>query len=64
MWGHLKSLMYESPIESAEVLVARLSAAVGEVRNTPGVFHRVRESLLRRCTTSIVSNGECFGQLL
>ena len=62
--GHLKSLMYESPIESAEVLVARLSAAAGEVRDTPGVFQRVRESLLRRCTVCIASNGECFEQLL
>lgn len=64
LWGHLKSLMYETPIESAEELVARLSAAAGEVRDTSGVFQRVRESLLRRCTACIASNGQCFEQLL
>ena len=56
--------MYETPIESAEELVARLSAAAGEVRDTPGVFQMVRESLLRRCTACIASNGQCFEQLL
>ncbi|GBN34306.1 hypothetical protein AVEN_257911-1 [Araneus ventricosus] len=32
LWGHLKSLVYESPIDSDEDLVARISVAAGAVR--------------------------------
>ena len=62
LWEHLKILMYEFPIESAEVLVD--GPALREMRDNPGVLQRVRESLLRRCTACITSNGECFEQLL
>ncbi|GBN39691.1 hypothetical protein AVEN_129168-1 [Araneus ventricosus] len=46
LWGHLKSLVYETPIESAEELVARLSAAAGELRDLPVVSQEVRQSFL------------------
>ncbi|GFV01178.1 uncharacterized protein TNCV_4280541 [Trichonephila clavipes] len=32
--GKMKSLVYETPVNSAEELVARISAAAGEIRNT------------------------------
>ncbi|GFV37395.1 uncharacterized protein TNCV_4800451 [Trichonephila clavipes] len=33
-WGQMKSLVYETPVNSAEELVARISAAAWEIRNT------------------------------
>ncbi|GFU87439.1 uncharacterized protein TNCV_3646381 [Trichonephila clavipes] len=33
-WGQMKSLVYETPVNSAEELVARISAAAGKYRNT------------------------------
>ncbi|GBO04646.1 hypothetical protein AVEN_268492-1 [Araneus ventricosus] len=41
LWGYVKSLVYETPVNSAEDLVARIAAAAGEVRDTPGVFANV-----------------------
>ncbi|GFX57052.1 uncharacterized protein TNCV_2963321 [Trichonephila clavipes] len=43
-WGQMKSLVYETPVNSAEELVARISAAAGEIRNTPEMLSNVRRS--------------------
>ena len=56
--------MYETPIESAEELVAKLSAAAEKVRDMPGVFQNVRQSVLSRCTACITAGGKCFEQFL
>ncbi|GFU13547.1 transposase-like protein [Trichonephila clavipes] len=47
-WGQMKSLVYETPVNSAEELVARISAAAGEIRNTPEMLSNVRRSMKRR----------------
>ncbi|GFS71231.1 uncharacterized protein NPIL_526741 [Nephila pilipes] len=43
-WGHKKSLMYDTPVELVEDLVARISLTVGEIRDAPGVFQNDRDS--------------------
>ncbi|GBN02140.1 hypothetical protein AVEN_124771-1 [Araneus ventricosus] len=48
-WGHMKSLVYETPVDSAEELVARIVVTADEINTTPGIFERVRQSFLRRC---------------
>nr|XP_042901341.1 uncharacterized protein LOC122269952 [Parasteatoda tepidariorum] len=63
LWGHLKHLVYETPVDSDEDLVARISAAAG-VREIPGIFERVRQSLHRRCQACIASGGHKFAHLL
>ncbi|GFX32849.1 uncharacterized protein TNCV_889851 [Trichonephila clavipes] len=47
-WGQMKSLVYETPVNSAEELVARISAAAGEIRNTPEMLSNVQRSMKRR----------------
>ncbi|GFX97851.1 uncharacterized protein TNCV_4905021 [Trichonephila clavipes] len=32
-WGHMKSLVYDTPVDNAEELVARIAVAAGEIRN-------------------------------
>ena len=64
LWGYLKSLVYDTPLESEEELVARISAAAAEVRDMPGLFERVRQSLHRRCETCIQVGGRSFEPLL
>ncbi|GBN74072.1 hypothetical protein AVEN_168703-1 [Araneus ventricosus] len=64
LWGHLKSLVYESPIDSDEDLVARISVAAGDVGEMPGVFEKVRRSLRRRCNACITAAGRSFEQFL
>ncbi|GBM71854.1 hypothetical protein AVEN_229352-1 [Araneus ventricosus] len=64
VWGYLKSLVYESPIDSDEDLVARISVAAGAVREIPGMFEKVRRSLGRRCNVCITACGCSFEQFL
>ncbi|GBM54566.1 hypothetical protein AVEN_157070-1 [Araneus ventricosus] len=37
-WGQMKTMVYESPIDSVQDLVVRISVAAGEMRDTPGIF--------------------------
>ncbi|GBM06815.1 hypothetical protein AVEN_173577-1 [Araneus ventricosus] len=61
-WGHTKSLVYETPVDSAEDLVARI--VVDKINTTPGILERVRQSFLRRCELCNDTRGRCFEHLL
>ncbi|GFW92402.1 uncharacterized protein TNCV_4920311 [Trichonephila clavipes] len=63
-WGQMKSLVFETPVNSAEELVARISAAAGEIRNTPEMLSNVRRSMKRRCEACITCGGRQFEHLL
>ncbi|GFV56427.1 uncharacterized protein TNCV_1709771 [Trichonephila clavipes] len=63
-WGQMKSLVYETPVNSAEELVARISAAAGEIRNTLEMLSNVRRSMKRRCEARITCGGRQFEHLL
>ncbi|GFT54691.1 uncharacterized protein TNCV_958751 [Trichonephila clavipes] len=39
--GHMKSLVYASPVDSDEALVARIAVVAGDIRKMPGVFANV-----------------------
>ena len=62
----MKSVVYETDIDSEEDLVARIVSAAAEVRETPGIFGRVRQSMARRCTVwmsmDVCSSTCCMGQ--
>ncbi|GFU90669.1 hypothetical protein TNCV_4022861 [Trichonephila clavipes] len=49
---------------SAEELVARISATAGEIRNTPEMLSNVRRSMKRRCEACITCDGHQFEHLL
>ncbi|GFU53978.1 uncharacterized protein TNCV_5057011 [Trichonephila clavipes] len=63
-WGHIKSLVYESPVTSAEDLVARLSVAAGHVIDMPDVFSDLSRSMRRRCECCVTFGGRTFEHLL
>ncbi|KAJ4442662.1 hypothetical protein ANN_04251 [Periplaneta americana] len=42
LWGHLKSLVYLSPVSDLESLRNRIVVCSEDIRNTPGVWDRVR----------------------
>ncbi|KAJ4443132.1 hypothetical protein ANN_04782 [Periplaneta americana] len=48
LWGHLKSLVYSSPVPDLESLRNRIVACSEDIRNTPGVWDRVRRSMRQR----------------
>ena len=60
----MKTLVYESPVDSIDDLAARVSVAAGEIASSPNVFHSVRESLVKRYEKCIEVNGAHFEQFL
>ncbi|GFY25494.1 uncharacterized protein TNCV_2486141 [Trichonephila clavipes] len=62
--GHIKSLVYESPVTSAEDLVARFSVAAGHVIDMPDVFSDLSRSMRRRCECCVTVGGRTFEHLL
>lgn len=64
LWGHLKSVVYETPIDTEDELLPRIQAACHHVRTTPGVFERVRQAMLRRCQLCIEVGGRHMEHLL
>ncbi|GFW50947.1 uncharacterized protein TNCV_3592291 [Trichonephila clavipes] len=63
-WGQMKSLVYETPVNSAEELIARISASAREIRNTPEILSNVRRPIKRRCEACITCDGHQFEHLL
>ncbi|GFU05864.1 retrovirus-related Pol polyprotein from transposon 412 [Trichonephila clavipes] len=62
--GHMKSLVYTSPVDSDEALVARIAVIAGDMREIPRVFANVRQSLRQRCEACIFASGCSFAQFL
>ncbi|KDR09623.1 hypothetical protein L798_00416, partial [Zootermopsis nevadensis] len=59
-----KSLVYETPVYDPEQLLAKILAASDVVRETPGIFERVRQSFVGRCNACIECGGRHFENLL
>jgi len=63
-WGYVKDRVYQTEVESPEDLVARILAVAQEIKNSPDMLRRVRESMLRRCNACIERDGRSFEQIL
>ncbi|KAJ4447579.1 hypothetical protein ANN_09586 [Periplaneta americana] len=61
---NLKSLVYSSPVPDLESLRNRIVACSEDIRNTPGVWDRVRRSMRHRCEVCIQAGGGHFEHLL
>ncbi|KAJ4426562.1 hypothetical protein ANN_26360 [Periplaneta americana] len=61
---HLKSLVYSSAVPDLESLRSRIVACSEDIRNTPGVWDRVRRSMRHRCEVCIQAGGGHFEHLL
>lgn len=64
LWGHLKTLVYSIPINTEEELRNRIIVCFDNIRNTPGIFQRVRDSMRRRAEACILAGGGHFQQLI
>ena len=64
LWGHIKSLVYETEVTTCEDLWCRVQDSVENIRNTPGALECVRQSLLRRAAACIEQGGRNFEHLL
>jgi hypothetical protein len=63
LWGHIKALIYTSPFDSEEDLIAHIVEAAATIRQQSGNFECTRQFLLR-CQLHIEVGGCMFGHLL
>jgi hypothetical protein len=64
VWGHVKSLVYTSAVDTVEELEDRIEGACQQIRNEPGVFERIRNSMRRRVQCCVQMQGQHFEHLL
>ena len=64
LWKHMKSMVNETPVTLDMYLIASIAEAAARVRDIPGQFERVRESMHRHCRTCIVENRRNFEHVL
>ena len=63
-WGHMKTLGYETKVDSREELRRRIFAAAEQIRNHPDNIAFATRSLLMCAENCIATGGRHFEQLL
>ena len=63
LWGQMKTLVYETKVDSRAAQHHRIIAAAEHIRNHPGNVASATQSLLTRAENCIVTGGH-FEQLL
>ena len=64
LWGHMKTLVYETKVESRAALHNRNFAAAEHIRNHPDNVACTTQSLLMRAENCLATGGGHFEQLL
>ena len=64
LWGHMKTLVYETKVDSRAALRRRVFAAAQHIRNHPHNISSATESLLIRAENCIATAGGHFEQVL
>lgn len=64
LWGHIKQLVYATPVDTIDILRERIIQAFETVRNQPGITERVRNSIVRRAEACIDAQGQHFEHFL
>ena len=63
-WGHMKNLVYSTPVATLDELQQRIQFTSGIVQNVMGDFRQVRENFRRRMQLCIQENGGHVEHLL
>ena len=64
LWGAMKNVVYETPVDSEIELVCRIDEAAEEIAEIPEVFQSVRRSFYERCVKCAEVNGGHYEHLL
>lgn len=62
LWGHIKALVYSTPVQNVDDLTNRIQNAAATVN--PQMLRRVRENLVRRAQLCLEVQGQNFENLL
>jgi len=57
LWGHMKTLVYETKVESRAALHNRIFAAAEHIHNHPNNIASATQSLLMRAENCIAAGG-------
>lgn len=63
-WGHLKTLVYKTPVQDLEDLRNRIIASCRVIQDSPGIFDRIRRSMRRRVDSCVMAGGGHFQHLI
>ena len=63
-WGHMKTLVYETKVDSPAALCHRIFAAAEHIRNHPDNIGSATQCLIMRAENCIATGGGHFEQLL
>ena len=64
IWGHMKTLVYETKVDSRAALRDCIFGAAEHIRNHPDIIASANQSLLVRAENCIAAGGGHFEQLL
>jgi hypothetical protein len=64
LWGHIKTLVYTTPVDTRDDLITRIRGAVDTINATPDTFAHVRRNMLQRCTACVANGGRHFENTL
>ncbi|XP_074037280.1 histone-lysine N-methyltransferase SETMAR-like [Leptinotarsa decemlineata] len=64
IWGHLQHLVYRTPVRDVDDLRNRIIDACRVIRETPGIFERIRGSMRRSLDACVMSEGRHIEHLL
>lgn len=60
LWGHMKSIVYEEPINSREHLIERINLACERIRETPDMIRKSVGHLVQRARLCLEEDGGIF----
>ncbi|PSN40199.1 hypothetical protein C0J52_12887, partial [Blattella germanica] len=64
LWGYVKVIDYSTAVESVNERTERIFAAFVIIREKRGIFQRIRQNMVRRCTLCNEVGNRHFENLL
>jgi hypothetical protein len=64
LWGHLKQIVYETPVNTIEELTVRVNNAAESIRRNSDMLVRTQVSMARRAQACIDNGGHHFEHLI
>ena len=60
LWGHMKNIVYRTPVANIGELRERIMACAQDIRNDAAMLQRVSDSFERRANACIQQNSSHF----
>lgn len=60
IWGHLKAIVYSRSIKNIEILRQCFEERRQQIPQTPGIWKRVKQSMMQRLEVCIRTDGGYF----